>query len=195
MTTPKISREQAAAWVLDGMAIALIVLGAALRVLRHFGYLPLPPNVAPVGAMALFGGAYLGRRRGWLIPVSLMLASDAVIGFDRWPVEVSIYICFLFSGYLGWRWQQRRGVWRLLGATLAGSVVFFLVTNAAVWAFADWYPHTLIGLQQCFAAALPFFRNTMVGDVGYTIVFFGLYQVFMVYWRRMLRPERNHIHA
>lgn len=176
-------------------AVCLIILGAALRVARHAGWLPLPPNVAPVGAMALFGGAYLGRRRGWLVPLGLMLISDALIGFDRWPMEIAIYGCFGFSVWLGSRWSMRRGVMRLAGATLLGSTVFFLVTNAAVWGFTAWYPHTPAGLTQCFAAALPFFRNTLVGDLGYTALFFGLAQVFMVYWRRLTMTRIPTVHA
>ncbi|MFA4818191.1 MAG: DUF6580 family putative transport protein, partial [Parcubacteria group bacterium] len=59
----------------------------------------------------------------------------------------------------------------------ASSITFFLVTNFAVWAFFDWYPHTWAGLITNFTLALPFFRNTLLGDVFYTGVLFGAYEL------------------
>ena len=57
--------------------------------------------------------------------------------------------------------------------TLAGSVLFFVWTNFGVWAFWNLYPHTLEGLVACYTAAIPFFRNTLLGDVVYSTALFG----------------------
>lgn len=176
------------------VALLLIILGVALRVLRDAGWLYLPPNVAPVSALAMFGAATLPRRWSWAVPIGLMLLSDAIIGWYHLPVMISVYLSFAGSLGLGLWLRRRLGVWPLLGATLSGSVLFFLVTNAAVWAFDGMYPMTLAGLGQSYTAALPFFRNTVLGDLGYTTLFFGLYGCAVVLaralnTRRLMTPH------
>jgi hypothetical protein len=67
--------------------------------------------------------------------------------------------------------SPRSAFWLVAAATLVGSSVFFVVTNAACWAL--WYPRTLTGLAVCYVAAIPFFRNTLLGDGLFTAVLFG----------------------
>jgi hypothetical protein len=62
---------------------------------------------------------------------------------------------------------------RLAAASIAGSVLFFVVTNFGVWARDGLYPHTLAGLANCYVAALPFFQNGLVGDLFFTGALFG----------------------
>ncbi len=165
-------------------AIGLIIIGAGLRVTRHFGYLPLPPNIAPVSALAMLSAVALPRKYALVVPLGLMLVADTIIGFDLLPITISIYASFAASYALG-RWLSRRlTTARLILASLAGSALFYLVTNAAVWAFGTIYVRTLAGLGQSYIAGLPFFRNTVLGDLGYTGLFFGLYQLAVVYSRR-----------
>lgn len=165
-------------------AIGLILIGAALRVTRHFGLLPLPPNVAPVSALAMLSAVALPRRYAFVVPLGLMLVADVIIGFDLWSITLSIYASFAASYLLG-KWLARKvTTGRLIGASLAGSVLFYLVTNAAVWAFGKIYVHTLAGLGQSYIAGIPFFRNTVLGDLAYSGLFFGLYQLAVVYSRR-----------
>jgi hypothetical protein len=64
-------------------------------------------------------------------------------------------------------------------ASLISSLAFFLITNFAVWAFFSWYPHTFAGLVSCFTLALPFFRNTLLGDLVYSGIFFGAYELML----------------
>ena len=163
--------------------LALIVLGATLRVLRHAGIIELPPNVAPVSAIAMFAAATLPRKTSWIIPIALMVVSDAVIGWYTWQVMVSVYASFLGSLALGTWIRSKLNIKRIIGATLAGSIVFFVVTNAAVFAFDGMYPHTISGIGQAYLSALPFFRNTVLGDLGYSALFFGLGALAMVYSR------------
>ncbi|MEK7637368.1 MAG: DUF6580 family putative transport protein [Patescibacteria group bacterium] len=176
------------------MVVGLVVLGAVIRVVRDAGWLPLPPNVAPISAMALFSGAYLPRRWTFVVPLSAMLASDLIIGFYTLPVMVAVYASFASSNLFGRQLRQRLAVRRLLMFSLAGSIVFFLVTNAAVWAFQSMYPHTGAGLMQAYAAGLPFFRNTVLGDLGFVGLFFGLYRAVVVYltWRQALATSTTH---
>lgn len=166
------------------VVIGLVIGGAVIRVARDAGWLPLPPNVAPIAAMALLSGAVLPRRLTFVVPLAAMLVSDLVIGFYSLPVMISVYISFALSNIIGTRLRQRLQVGRVIGASLVGSLVFFLITNAAVWAFQSMYPHTLFGLGQSYLLGLPFFRNTVLGDLVFTGLFVVSYRAIVVYFRQ-----------
>ncbi len=154
-----------------------IILAAALARL-----LPHPPNATPIAAIALFGGAcFRGRWAAFLAPLGAMVLSDVVLGLTRYrdhslfPLQAVVYACFLAEAALGRLIAGRRSVWRIGAAGLAGSVLFFVATNFAVWAGGTLYPLTAAGLVECYTAAIPYFRNTLLGDaVCITILFGGL---------------------
>jgi hypothetical protein len=147
--------------------VVLILLAAASRLLPH------APNFTPVAALGLFAGATLGRRAAWLVPFAALLLSDAFLGFYA-PVSMlfnyaGFGACLLIgSGLLG----RRRTLARLGGAALASSVAFFLLSNFGMWA-NGYYPRTLAGLGACYAAGLPFFRNTLASDALFAAALFG----------------------
>lgn len=161
--------------------VGLILLGVVLRIARDAGWIGLPPNVAPISALALFSGALLPRRWTFVVPLAAMLLSDLVIGFYSLPVMISVYASFAVSNMLGRRLRSRLTMRRTIEMSLLGSIIFFVVTNAAVWLFQDMYQHNLVGLWQSYLSALPYFRNTVLGDLGFTGVFFGAYQFVVVY--------------
>jgi hypothetical protein len=157
------------------VVLAGIVVAAALARLA-----PHPPNVTPIAAMALFGGACLANRKtAYLLPLAAMLLSDLVLGFTRYglwsmiAIQPAVYACFLATTALGQLVKDRRSVWQVGAAGVAGSVLFFLVTNLAEWATGSLYPLTGSGLAACYAAAIPFFRNTLLGDCAFTAILFG----------------------
>lgn len=148
--------------------LGLIVLGVVLRVLPH------PPNFAPITAMALFGGALLPKKAGLWLPLVAMMISDAFIGFHPLvPVTWSAF--FLIAWYSHQRLSGRITGANLLVSAVSSSVFFFVVTNFAVWAQGKLYPRTLEGLSDAFVLALPFFRNTLLGDLFFSGVLFGAY--------------------
>jgi len=150
------------------MLATMIVAAAASRLLPH------PPNFTPIGAMALLGGAcFADRRAAFLVPLAAMALSDVVIGWHRgWFV---VYGCFALTVCIGLWLRRRRKPAAIAGATLASSLLFFMVTNFAVWALGHGrlYPMSAEGLLACYAAALPFFRNTLLGDAVYSVALFG----------------------
>jgi hypothetical protein len=149
---------------------SLIVLAALSRLLPH------PPNVAPITALALFGGAYLGRRWTFVVPIAAMLVSDLFLGFSG--ISPWVYASFAAIAVIGLRLQGNTGIAPVAVASLAGSTLFFIVTNFGVWlGSVQAYPHTIAGLAACYTAALPFYRNTVLGDAGYAAVLFGLYHL------------------
>lgn len=132
--------------------------------------LPHPPNVSPLASMALFGGAFFASTRMAIaVPLLAMLLSDLVLGFHG--VMWAIYGAFIVSALMGRHLRSRPSVARLAGATLASSIAFFVITNLAVWMM--WYPPTFSGLATCFTVAIPFFQNSLAGNVFFTTVLFG----------------------
>jgi hypothetical protein len=148
------------------LAAGLIVLGVVARLVPH------PPNATPVMAIALFGGTYLARRWAILLPMAILVASDLVLG---WHPDIAFkYAAFALTGTLAFWIRPSPTPGRILTAAVAGSLLFFVVTNVGVWAAGGLYPPTPAGLRECFVLALPFYRNTLMGDLAYTAALFGL---------------------
>lgn len=159
-----------------------IALIAGLIVLAALSRLAQPmPNFTPIEALGLFAGAHLADRRlALLLPLGAMLLSDLFLGIHA--LLPLVYACLALNVWLGTRLGAEAGYGRILGFGLFGAVVFFVVTNFAVWLGSGMYPPTLDGLLQCYVAALPFFRNSIAGMAVYTLLLFGLY--------RWLVPQR-----
>jgi hypothetical protein len=154
-----------------GLAIALCLIAFAvcLRLLPH------PANVAPVAAVAIFGGAILPRRLAAWLPVVVMALSDAFIGFYDYRIMLVVWGGYFAIALASSRWL-RQPTWKAgVLLTISGSTFFFLVSNAAVWEWGGMYAHSAVGLIRCYIMALPFFRNTLVGDLFYTALLFGIY--------------------
>jgi hypothetical protein len=146
--------------------LSAILLAAALRLVPH------PPNFTPVGAIALFAGAYLGRRgRAFAAPLGALLLSDMVLGF--YPELAFVYLSTAATVAIGWVLMKRKTVIGVGLAAVASALLFFLVTNFGVWLVMDYYPKTLTGLAACYVAAIPFFQNTLAGDLFFSALLFG----------------------
>jgi len=157
------------------LILAIIALAVASRLVKH------PPNFTPVVAMSIFAGYYLNKKWGWLLPMVAMFLSDAFIGFYDWRLMAVVYLSIGLSFVLGYGFK-RFGNWRsVLACSLTASVLFFILTNFAVWALYQWYPHTWAGLLNCFVMALPFFKNTLAGDLVYSVALFGTYEFAWFY--------------
>lgn len=166
------------------LIIGIIFLAAFVRLLPH------PHNFTPLGAMALFGGAFFGRKvLAFLAPLAALWISDLILnnlilkpqfpqyypeGFI-WFNSPSIYFAFVLIAVLGWSILHKTSVARLLTASLGASTLFFLVTNFAVWSGSSVYPQNPGGLMACYIAGIPFFWNTMLGDLTYTAIMFGAF--------------------
>jgi hypothetical protein len=85
----------------------------------------------------------------------------------------TVYFSTALVVLIGWLALQRVSPIRLGGAAIASSVLFFVLTNFGMWLSSGFYPLTLAGLEACFVAAIPFFQNTLAGDLFYSGVLFG----------------------
>jgi len=158
---------------------ALIFLAALSRLIPH------PPNFSPVEAVALFGGAYFANR-SWalIVPLIAMFVSDLILGvmnggiyFDYFVSAgfLLIYLCIALSAILGFGIRGKVGVGRVIGYSLLGSVLFFLVTNFGTWLGSSMYPQTATGLMDAYVAGIPFFQNTVLGTLFYSGLLFGTF--------------------
>lgn len=159
------------------MLVALIVIAALTRVLPH------PPNFSPVEAIALFGGAYFASRR-WavLVPLAGLFISDLVLAgingglYASWFSSAGIwlvYLCIALTTVFGFGLRGQVSGARVLGYSLAGSVLFFLVTNFGAWLSDPMYAKTLAGLGAAYVAGIPFFQWTVLGTLFYAAILFG----------------------
>lgn len=158
--------------------ISIIIAGALFRFIPHW------PNFTPIAAMALFGGAYLGRKHlAFIIPFAAMFLSDLILGLhrDMWAV----YLAFGFTVLIGTLIRSKIRVSGIITASLASSVIFFLLTNFAAWLASPFYPQNFAGLMQSYVAGLAFFNNSslglsfflneIAGALFYNGLFFGIF--------------------
>ena len=155
------------------LAAALVGLIVIARLLPH------APNFTPVAAAALFAGVMLHHRGIALtVPFAGMIASDIVLGFYDWRVMSVVYVSLALPAVIGMLAKHVRVSRMLVPAALSGSLLFFITTNFAVWAFSGTYPQTMNGLIACYLAALPFLKNTVAGDLFWGVALFsGAYLV------------------
>lgn len=150
----------------------LVILAALSRLVPH------PPNFTPIGALGLFAGAYIAMRRYWLVPLAALLISDILIGFYHPATMLSVYLAFIFCAVLGRIvLLEKRNVFRVGATTLSASVIFFIVSNFGDWLSGINYPVTWEGLVTCYVMAIPFFGNTVLGDLFYVALLFGTYEM------------------
>ncbi len=149
------------------LVIAMIFAGAMMRLIPHW------PNFTPIAAIALFGGTFLKRKdMAFVVPVAAMLLSDFIIGFHS--TMLPVYLSFIAIVGFGLLLQRRLTVINTISASVAASILFYLVTNFASWSSGMMpYPMNVAGLMQSYIAGLPFLYNGLLGDLFYTSVLFG----------------------
>lgn len=155
---------------------SMVLAAAASRLIPH------PPNFTPLIALALFGGTYFtDRRTAYLVPLAAMILSDIGLAFLKGyefftPMRVVIYGCFALITTLGFFIRHNLKLTNIVTTSLVSSIIFFVITNFAVWAAGSLYPMNFSGLVSCYLAAIPFFKNTLVSALFYSGVLFGSFE-------------------
>jgi hypothetical protein len=153
------------------LAYLFLLLAVAVR------FIPHPWTFTPVAAALLFFGARGSRRFLW-VPLVVMAASDVILNklvyvhSFNWDQYV-IWVWYAAVLWLGTRLRANPKPLPVIGAALASSVSFYLISNFAVWAAYDMYPKNLSGLLTSYTLAVPFFRQALEGDLLFTSVFFA----------------------
>lgn len=153
------------------LAYLFVVLAVAVR------FMPHPWMFTPVTGSLLFFGARGPRRQLW-IPFVLLAASDVVLTklVYSYPFSWDHYVTFAWYAavlWLGTRLGAKTKWVPVVGAALASSVSFFLITNLVAWAWLDMYPKNLSGVWMSYVAGLPFFRHAVIGDLLFTTAMFA----------------------
>lgn len=179
--------------------LTMILAAAATRL--------IPPELRPwnftaVGAMCLFGGAYFERR--WLAfaaPLAALLVSDIVLaatvyGFDSLTHVWMSYVLFGFTVLIGMTLRDRVSLLRVTFATIAASLMFFVVSNFHAWIVGHGgYPYTPAGLMACYIAAIPFAQNMLLGNLFFSTVLFGGYELLARNWPALREPALARVRA
>jgi hypothetical protein len=150
------------------LALFLVVLCVGMRLLPHVS------NFSPVAATALFAGMMLSRR--WLaiaVPLAAMLLSDVFLEGYGWRMMAVVYAALVLPAVIGMLARGQR-VWPVaISGALASSLIFYAMTNFAVWALTGLYSTDAKGLLECYVAALPFLKHTVAGDLFWSVALFG----------------------
>jgi hypothetical protein len=163
-------RDNRIEWLLFAVLVAFGVLGRWFQVQW---------NVTPTAALALFAGfLFTQRRMAFLVPLATLAISNLILEPHNHLGELAaVYASFLipvaFSGLV----RQRFTAARVAFCTVVPSVLFFLITNFAVWLYrrGDAYADSFAGLIDCYAAGLLFFRWMLAGDLFFAAAIFGSY--------------------
>jgi hypothetical protein len=167
--------------------IILIVFVTSLSRLIPYVFESLPfYNFSPIGAIGLFGAAHFANRKmAFIIPLIALWFSNLILnnvflssyfnGFT-WFSNWSIYLIFAVIVAFGFFILKKVTKIRVLVASLGASIIFFIVSNFLVWLNGSMYPQTIEGLITCYAAAIPFFWNTLAGDIFYSALLFGTFE-------------------
>ncbi|MDA0779649.1 MAG: hypothetical protein O2810_02210 [Bacteroidetes bacterium] len=144
----------------ENVLISFVLVAVLMRLLPH------PPNVAPITAVALFAGTFFDKKH-WavLMPLLAMIMTDIFLGFSM--ITPVVYLSFLAITAVGIRFKKMN-----ISTILLSSLVFFVLSNLGVWVL--YYPLTAEGLTTCFTLAIPFFINSMLGDIFFSaLLLFG----------------------
>ena len=162
-----------------GVIILLILFASFSRIIPHM------PNFTPIGAIALFGGAYLKNKyHAFLIPIASLWLSDLILNnfiFTfysdfTWfyPGFLWQYISFTLIIILGYFFLKKINFKNVFITAISSSVLFFIITNFGVWISGSMYTLDFQGLITCYIMALPFFKGTLLGFMCYSAFLFGV---------------------
>lgn len=159
-----------------GLVAFLIALDVAARLLPHV------PGFMPVAASGFFAARILRiPALAIAVPVLGMILSDVALPGEDWCIKAVVFAAIAIPAVAGIATRRWNGILPSLATITVSSLLFWLLSNGAVWAFGTMYPPTLAGLTECYVLALPFLEKTMLGDLFWNAVLFG--GAWMVYRR------------
>ena len=154
--------------------ILLIIFVSLVAILARF--LPHLPNFSPFYSLLLFSGVYSAHKKYLLIPLLALFFSDFFLGFYHLGVMISVYLSFALIFLLGKAYKKQKNILNLASVSLGSALLFFLLTNWAVWYFGSWYSSNWSGLILSYQLAIPFFKSTLFSTLLYNGLLFGVYE-------------------
>jgi len=165
------------------LAILSLIIGVSL-----FRFLPHPPNFTPVLAVALFAGAqFTDKRLAMLVPLLAMFIADIFLGLHA--TVPFVYGAIAIVTLLGMGLQRRRNITRTTATAVAGSLIFFIVSNFGAWlTMPELYSRTTAGLFSAYIAAIPFYQNELAGTLLFSALLFGVFYGLERSFPRLVEP-------
>ena len=143
--------------------IVFLILGIVFRLIPH------APNFTPMLSIALLSGFYIKNRFSILLPIGIMLISDIMLGGN--PMSYWVYASIVLIILLGYFIKNNPK--NIIMNSFISSILFFLITNFGVW-FIGGYSYSVSGLIECYILALPFFKNTLISTVFFSMFIYRL---------------------
>ena len=153
-------------------SVVLVILVAVFsRIIPH------PANFSPIIAMGLFSGFYFknNKKLALFIPLVAMVISDIYLGF--YSISLFVYLSLGFIILIGFLIPNEKYTTsfdNILFGSLAGSVVFFIISNLGVF-LLNGYGYSIEGFIICYVQAIPFFQTSLMADLLFTTVIFLSY--------------------
>ncbi|HEY9004325.1 MAG TPA: DUF6580 family putative transport protein [Mucilaginibacter sp.] len=160
--------------------VLMIVAAAAFR-LVSYKYPYVLSNFNPVGAIALFGGAYfIDKWKAYLVPLLTLFVSDIFLNHfysGKWELmdqsSIMVYVFFIIMVFIG-SLIKKANFLNVLVVSLLGVVLHWLLTDLPI---GNLYPHTWAGYMESLAAAIPFEKNMLFGDIVFCLILFGGFEL------------------
>lgn len=164
------------------LAVVLVAAGIGTRLLANkLGLF----NFSAVGATAIFAGAFLRRSKwSYAIPLLAVFVTDLFIGLYDAPQMMVVYGSYVAMILIGSLYAKKPSLLAFTGVAVGGSLAFFLISNFALWPFYAQYPHTIGGVIESYAMALPFYRGTFASDMIFSAILFAGYESAKVFVTR-----------
>jgi hypothetical protein len=163
--------------------LAIVVLASFVRFMPFISTFSLF-NFSPLNAIALFSGIYFANKwQSYLIPLTVIWLSDIAINY-MYTSGITLfytgfywqYISYALIVWIGSSMKAKSTVFNTILAAMSGSLVFFILSNFGVWLGSGMYLHTFEGFVQCYTFAIPFFKNTILSDMAFSILLIALAQ-------------------
>ncbi len=176
--------------------LVLMILAAGAFRFVSYKYPYVLSNFTPVGAIALFGGAYFTSKwKAFLVPLLTLFASDILINYlytSKWVLwynsSIWVYLCFALIVFVG-TLIKNANVLNVFLASMVAVVIHWLVIDLP-WLYGTLYPHNLTGYLQSLGAAIPFEKNMFLGDIVFCAILFGGFELAKTKYT-FLRSDRE----
>jgi len=173
---------------MDKLTPRFLVLAGMILFAAFSRLIPHPPNFTAVGAMALFGGAYFNKKSlAFAVPVIAMFLTDVILGLH--PGMYAVYLSFILIVLIGMTLKDRIKLGNIFLASISASVLFFIITNFAQWLSFPLYSKDIAGLIECYVAAIPFFGYTILGDLFFVGILFGVFELAKYRYPQLARVK------
>lgn len=165
--------------------LILVIVAAAATRFMNLGSFSSWTNFTPIGAMAMFGGAYFSDKiKAYAVPLLTLFVSDLLLNYIYFQKLTFfydgvfwVYMSFLLMVFVG-TFLKKINVVNVVLASVAAVFIHWIVSDIGVVLMAgSMYPKTFAGYLAALTAAIPFERNLLVSNLVYCFFMFGAFEL------------------